>query len=329
MNEIKKAFQSIRDAEDADLFVFSGTIDDNAVDQFIEIVRNKENRRKNCALILTTYGGDPDAGYRVVRCIKRYYTEFILYVFGTCKSTGTLIALGSNKIVMSDFGEFGPLDIQMTKDDELSNTSGLSYLQSLVSLQEQMFRCFEVNFMSLKRGSSNTITTRTAAEIGSKLAIGLLSPISAQLDPVKLGEVQRAIKIADTYGSRINEDKKLISKLITSYPSHGFVIDFEEAETIFPNVRFVNQSEAFIERSYIGIFRRPAEKVVIFDIDLALKEEQEESAEEKQTEDQKQETNDQEKNLSLPHDNTTESVQHASEDGAPENTGASTKGEKP
>ncbi len=266
MDKLKETILKIADQNNSDLFLFCGTISDQTVDNFISILRDKPDKKQNCSLILTTYGGDPDAGYRLVRAIKRYYNEFILYVYGSCKSTGTLIALGCSQIVMSDFGEFGPLDIQLAKDDELSNTSGLSYLQSLTSLNEQIFRSFETNFLNLKRKSGFTITTKTAAEIGSKLAVGLISPISAQLDPVKLGEVQRAIKIADAYGKRLCDDKSIVSRLIAGYPSHGFVIDFEEARTIFPAVRFVNQDEAQLERLLFHLVRNENDDPTISDL---------------------------------------------------------------
>lgn len=266
MDQFKTTVTSISDQNDSDLFIFCGTISDDSADDFIKILRDKPNRRKNCSLILTTFGGDPDAGYRMTKAIRRYYSSFLLYVFGSCKSTGTLIALGSNEIIMSDFGEFGPLDIQLTKEDELSNTSGLSYLQSLTSLNEQIFRSFESNFLSLKQKSGNTITTKTAAEIASKLAVGLIAPISAQLDPVKLGEVQRAIKIADAYGTRLCDDRKIVSRLIAGYPSHGFVIDFEEAQTIFPHVRFVNNEEAILERLLFHLVRKENNERTISDL---------------------------------------------------------------
>lgn len=265
-NDLNQSIRKIAKQNDSDLFLFCGTISEETVDNFVSVLRDKNNKQPNCSLILTTYGGDPDAGYRLVRAIKRYYSEFFLYVYGRCKSTGTLIALGSDHIIMSDFGEFGPLDIQLAKDDELSNTSGLSYLQSLTSLNEQIFRSFESNFLNLKRKSGFTITTKTAAEIGSKLAVGLISPISAQLDPVKLGEVQRAIKIADAYGKRLCDDNTIVSRLIAGYPSHGFVIDFEEAKKIFPSVRFVNQEEAILERLLFHLVRNENDEPTISDL---------------------------------------------------------------
>lgn len=250
---------TVAEANEGDIFLFSAEVNYANADTFVELVRSQKSKRNNCVLILTTNGGDPDAGYRMVRIIKRYYQKLILYVFGACKSTGTLIALGADEIKMGDYGEFGPLDIQLTRDDEMSNTSGLSYLQSLTQLNEQIFRTFENNFLNLKQKSSNTITTRTAAEIGSKLAVGLISPISAQLDPVKLGEVHRAIKIADAYGKRLcTNNEKNLSKLIVGYPSHGFVIDLEEAKELFKNVSYVNDNEYdfYLELILFNVVRR-------------------------------------------------------------------------
>jgi len=261
----KQAVDSIIESIDSDLFLLSGNINDATVDALINIFRAKPIKRENCALILTTYGGDPDAGYRLVRTIKRYYRKFILYVLGSCKSTGTLISLGADEIIMGDFGEFGPLDIQLTKDDEMSSLSGLSYTQSIESLTEQIFKAFEHSFLALKQRSAGSITTKTAAEVGSKLAVGLLSPVSAQIDPIKLGEVLRAINIARAYGSRIAPDKEeIITQLIENYPSHGFVIDYTEAKTIFPNVREVNEMEKNLERAIFHITRKesPGNSVV-------------------------------------------------------------------
>ncbi|MBK9257684.1 MAG: SppA protein [Saprospiraceae bacterium] len=266
MVNFNKSLSELINDNKSDFYLYVGTINDVNADKFIDIMRKNDNRRDNCSLILTTYGGDPDAGYRIIRAIKRYYSHLTLYIFGSCKSTGTLMALGADQIVMSDFGEFGPLDIQLTKDDELSNTSGLNFVQSLMSLNEQLFRAFEENFLGLKRRSRNTITTRTAAEICSKLAVGLISPISAQIDPVKLGEVQRAIKIANEYGSRLCDRHDLIAKLIVGYPSHGFVIDFVESQEIFGNVRWVSDHESILEQFLLKLVRNEGEEDYISEL---------------------------------------------------------------
>ena len=258
VKNIKKSIKNISKNHNSDVFLFSGTISDNTVDRFILMLKNNKDKKQNCYLFLTTNGGDPDAGYRLARYIKNNYQEFILCVLGSCKSTGTLIALGADKIIMGDFGEFGPLDIQLTKDDELSNTSGLSYLQSLNSLNEQAFTSFEESFMSLKRRSGYTITTKTAAEISTKISVGIIAPISAQIDPIKLGEVQRAINIAQSYGRRLTDNHELLMNLIAGFPSHGFVIDYKETLDLFGKnvVSYVSEDEKIIENAFFNILRQ-------------------------------------------------------------------------
>lgn len=275
MADIKEIFEPIIEENDADVFFFSGKIMDDSADELINAIRAIEKKRANCVLILTTNGGDPDSGFRIVRCIQQYYKKFILYVFGFCKSTGTLIALGADKIVMGDLGEFGPLDIQLSGGDELNNTSGLSYLQSLISLNERIYNSFEQNFMELK---TYGITTKTAAEIGSKLAIGIIDPIASQIDPLKLGDAQRAIKIASHYGERIvknNADPIAVKKLITDYPSHSFVIDYKEMKELFKSKEVVrpNEKEVKIEEEYYRLVRNPSKKPLILFIELPIEKE--------------------------------------------------------
>lgn len=268
MPSIVDTIKHISETNNADIFVFNGRIADDTADSLINEIREVQNRKQNCVLILTTNGGDPDAGFRAVRCIQQYYKEFILYVFGFCKSTGTLIALGADRIVMGDLAEFGPLDIQLNQGDELTGISGLNYVQCLISLGDRMYSSFEKNFVEIKEFG---ITTKTAAEIASKLAIGILEPISAQIDPVKLGEVQRVIKVGSAYGERVvssAEDNDVIRKLIGDYPSHSFVIDFKEMVELFKNnskkeIRRPTVEEYKIEKEFKGLVRKQSKKAFI------------------------------------------------------------------
>ncbi len=64
--------------------------------------------RENVFFILCTYGGHPNCAYKIARRLQTKYKKFYLYVAGYCKSAGTLIAVGSDEIVMRDSAEFGP-----------------------------------------------------------------------------------------------------------------------------------------------------------------------------------------------------------------------------
>lgn len=242
----------------ADLFLYSGSINDDTSFEFIDVVR--ENKaRENVALVLCTYGGDPDAAFRIARFLKTHYKRFYLYVFGYCKSAGTLLALGANQIIMGYCSEFGPLDVQLFKNDEITlRTSGLDVYTSLRSISEQAFNFFEDHLFEIKKRSGGLITTKTAADLATSMAVGLLTPITSQIDPLRLGEVQRALNVATEYGKRLGADDKTLTKLTSSYPSHSFIIDYEEVKTLL-NARRPNESEQLFELELAELLRSQAD----------------------------------------------------------------------
>ena len=231
-------------SQDRDLFLFSGPIHDYQVDKFIRQLPIRP--RSSVGLILATYGGVADDAYRLARALQRTYNHITLYICGLCKSAGTLVVLGSDKVVIDDFGELGPLDVQIIKADDIQVGSGLDVFQALDELSDQAFRIFERHLLDIKRKSFGAVTLGTASQIGASLAIGLLSPIAAQINPDRLGEIRRAIQIATEYGKRLGAERHIIHHLIHNYPAHGFVIDREEAQDLFGEeiVRSPDMSES-------------------------------------------------------------------------------------
>lgn len=230
-------------AHDTDIFVYSGPLSRADVKEVLD-ERALAIDAKHCLLVLSTPGGDADAAYLIARAFKRRYDDFRLFVPGLCKSAGTLIALGADEIIMGERGELGPLDVQLAKDDDLfRRNSGLDLLRAIPFLVSSTFEAFEQCFLQLVSRSGGSITTHTAAEIATNLAAELFSPVTGQLDPQKIGETQRAIEIAMEYAVRLGANHELAARLVHDYPSHGFVIDFEEAEKLFPKVRLATPAE--------------------------------------------------------------------------------------
>ena len=257
MDQLTELAKAVSDALDADVLLMNSEIREDCVDAAILSLRGRGIKRDNVALILTTYGGDPDAAYRLTRFLKRSFKKFTLIVYGYCKSAGTLVALGADEIVMSAFAELGPLDIQLLREDEMTSTSGLSYFQALLVLRDQSYQFWESHFLQIKDQSQGGISTKTAADISTALTVGILQPIAAQIDPLRLGEVERASAIALEYGRRLCKNDSATQKLALSYPSHGFVIDFEEAQSIFDCVREPSNVEAELEQFLFQRVRKP------------------------------------------------------------------------
>lgn len=76
----------------------------------------------------------------------------------------------------------------------------------------------------------------------------LYLPIYQQLNPLKLNAIRRDVAVTSEYAERIIKKNNFLcyeglKKLIYSYPSHSFVIDCDEAQKIFSNVRLITKPD--------------------------------------------------------------------------------------
>jgi hypothetical protein len=248
----------------ADVLFYNAPIERHFDQRVIELC-NSIRRREQVALILITEGGDADAAYRIASCLQQKYSKFTLLVPGYCKSAGTLVSLGAHEIALSDQGELGPLDVQLVRKDELFTTqSGLTATSALSALHEHAFKAFEEFMLQIKFRSGDTVTTKMAMEIAANMTSGLFTSVYQQIDPMHVGEAERALEIATQYGRRLSgEGGNLISDstlnhLVSHYPSHGFIIDLAEAKNIFKNVRRFTEAETDLVALFGSRGRWPA-----------------------------------------------------------------------
>lgn len=233
MTSITDAIKSTK----CDTFFYWGPIAKSGYQDLSTAIEKRETRHESTCLVLATYGGDPDAGFRIARALNHHYKKVTVLIPDVCKSAGTLVCIGAHELIFGDRGELGPLDIQISKPDEMfESMSGLDILQALNALQNQVLNSFRSYLVDIRTGSR--ISTKMAAEIAVKLTEGYIAPIAGKIDPVTLGEHQRAVQIAYDYGERLSAktnslQKDALVKLVSSYPSHSFVIDRKEARGLF------------------------------------------------------------------------------------------------
>jgi ClpP class serine protease len=80
---------------------------------FEDILRSVPDQ-SNGYLMLTSPGGDPNAAEKLLfMCRKRFTDSFCVVVPNYAKSAATMIALGSDKILMGYLAELGPIDPQL------------------------------------------------------------------------------------------------------------------------------------------------------------------------------------------------------------------------
>jgi hypothetical protein len=224
-----------------DAIIMNGLIEEELFAQLTKVV-GEGKKSENAVLALVTYGGQANAAYRISRLLQGMYNDLVIFVPSLCKSAGTLIATAGSKLIISPFGEIGPLDVQLPERDEIGERkSGLTMRSALEDLRSQSFELFSDFMMEIKGRSGSNVSFRLAAELARDVTIGLMGNIYGQVHPDVLGKDFRDLSIATKYGDRLN--KKFgnlkadgIARLVHEYPSHDFVIDHEEAAEIFERV---------------------------------------------------------------------------------------------
>lgn len=203
--KVKALATQLANDTDADILLYNSDFQRPWDNYVIRKVRSlSDQRRSNVGLILVTHGGEPDAAYRIARYLQDCYDRFTVYVPGRCKSAGTLAVLGANEIAMSDYGELGPIDIQVARPDEIATmASGLTASTALEQLRDESFAMFEKTMLSVYHKSGGAVSTKTAAEIATRLTIGLFAPIFSQIQAMHVGEVGRLNDITTAYGKRL------------------------------------------------------------------------------------------------------------------------------
>lgn len=254
---------------DADMWLYSGPLArPHQKSVMHECSRNK--KRPNALLMLATYGGSPHVAYRIGRCLQDNYKKVVVCVAGPCMSAGTLLALAAHELVISDRGTLGPLDIQLPKEDDLwQRTSGLAVKEAVSELVVEASAAFDMTLVNLTAKSGGRITLRTATETASSLTAQLFQPLFGQIDPLRLAEDDRSMRMVGQYGKRLadasgNLQDNGLSELLVGYPSHAFEIDrTEAAERLFLRIREPDQTELALFKALEAFLDEPSSEPLL------------------------------------------------------------------
>lgn len=233
---------------DADVYLFNGTVQRGRDLVCVETV-SRQKSRDRAVLLPVTNGGDPDAAYKIARYLQDKYDAFTALISGTCKSAGTLMALGAGEIAFTPFGELGPLDIQLTKVDRFDGLqSGLAIQDALDTLEGRATQSFYQVIQDYMQANAGVISFATASKAAADFVAQLYAPVFSRVDPEEIGARSRSMRIATEYGKRLDAKAKNLKKdtlrlLAETYPSHSFAIDHREAENLFNRVRAATPAE--------------------------------------------------------------------------------------
>jgi Serine dehydrogenase proteinase len=245
-----------------DYIVIASPITRELHSQLSDLLASRPLKQK-ATVVLSTFGGDPDGGYRIARCLRHHYKDGLrVAVPSWCKSAGTLIAIAANELGIGDRGELGPLDVQVFKGTELQErSSGLDITEALGVVGQHVRWGYHQMLGEARRMG---LSTKLAAEMAAHIGAAMAAPLLNQVDPLRLGELQRATRIAFEYGGRLdgysqNLKDDALKSLINDYPSHSFVIDRKEASNLFKRVSPLTPAEnAFVQFAW-AMLQYPSE----------------------------------------------------------------------
>jgi hypothetical protein len=218
--------QDIQDATGRKLIAYissfdhpGGAIDKSDVIGFGDLLHGLQGA--DIDLLLHSPGGDIDVAEKIVYLCWHRAKSIRVIVPESAKSAATLIALSSEKLIMSDTSELGPIDPQIvisSSTGEPISRPASSFLDGLDEIKED--------------------TART----------GTLSPayfpLLSQLDPALIDFCRKAIKRSERFAKKwllrrqCNGNPKKAGKIAKTlvdtkrYLSHGTVIDYQEAKSI-------------------------------------------------------------------------------------------------
>ncbi len=248
-------YQKLAKCRKNNLLIYSGAIERDTEWLISESLLPLDEPIEEIDFLLNTEGGSPDIAYKITKILCKKAKKINILIPYWAKSAGTLICLCADELILSDFGELGPLDIQTVnnQDEGRSYESVLTGFAALEEIRQHNFKVFDAFVIGMLERAPQLKITKIL-----DLAINYCGNTSAklydQIDLNLIGKHSRALKISMHYGKRIMktnksfklgvaEGEQLVERLVRGYPDHGTVIDKDELNSLGLPVR-TDPSEA-------------------------------------------------------------------------------------
>lgn len=196
-------------------------------------------------LILYTLGGDTMATWNIVNLIREYCDELEIIVPRKARSSGTIMCLGANKILLTHQSTLGPIDPSLN-----------SPLGTKVNINGQNIT-LPTSVESVK-GYFN-LAKKELGISSSKDLIQAFIKMSETLNPLLMGDVYRrqgqikmiARKLLTYQNCSKKKRNSIVNFLCSDSGSHDYTISFSEALQLGLNVELVDdQLNALINKWY-------------------------------------------------------------------------------
>lgn len=201
----------------------------DCVDLFVELL-DQIGPTKRISLILHTNGGHTLAAWRIVNLIRTFCDELEVLIPMKALSAGTLMSIGSDKIVMTKQAALGPIDPSVNNPLNPQAQIGNQSLRVPVSVESVL------GYLGAAREELNIH--------GEQNLVSVLMSLSSQVHPLVIGEIFRARAqirfLAGKLITRQVQDKKKIESIIkflcADSGSHDYTLNRREAADLGLNI---------------------------------------------------------------------------------------------
>lgn len=183
-------------------------------------------------LFLFTRGGDTEAPWRIVTLMREFCKRFAVLAPYRAYSSGTLLAMGADEIVMTSMGVLSPIDPSRSHP-LLPRREGAPESEP-ISVQDMRHAMTFIR-QTAKPDESTTYTPEAMAQI--------VTALFDKIHPLAIGAIEQSYTLAKLIGTRClsthmkNIDEKakieqIVNKLCDDYKSHAYPICRGEARDI-------------------------------------------------------------------------------------------------
>ena len=149
-----------------------------------------------------------------------------------------MLCLGAQSILLGENGELGPLDAQIYDADvEEAMVSALDEVQAVEALEQSAIDSAWRIMLYLKEQTGKKLNTLMPHAL--HFAADVTKPLFEKIDAVRYSRQSRRLQEAQDYAERLlqprftaTEAKAIARDLVRNYPTHGFLIDRQEAKRI-------------------------------------------------------------------------------------------------
>lgn len=186
---------------------------------------------------LDSSGGDANAAYKLALILRRAATTVRIVVPDYAKSAATLLSLAGDSIYLGPGAELGPLDAQMPEEGSVAGyTSALNIARAADAVAQDAVGMAvqggaDLLFITgLSRAQTIDAMLRFSAEFSE--------PLVRQLDPKLVHHAKQMLKVTARYAERLLQmtgceyPEHAAGRLVEDFPTHGFIIDLEEAKDL-------------------------------------------------------------------------------------------------